>query len=386
MGRPRTPVGTYGEIRTYQQASGKFRAETLFRDPDGVLRPVKRNGATKPAAERALKQALTDRQYAIKGALSPQSLFRDAAPLWLEEVRRRRRGTTFDTYRRHLNHRVLPAFAELTLRECDDVTLVHNFLRRLEDEEKLAANTVRSCRNVLSGILAFAAQRGAIPRNPVRDAGRIEGGASPARALTATERVDFLAKLDADERAVEDDLPDLVRYMLGSGVRLGEALGLRWFRVDLDEGIAVHGDNLVTVTGKGLMLEQPKTEAGYRVLPLPDFVLMMLRMRYPGPEYGNDPVFPNAFGTWRDRNNTGRSLRKFRKATNYEWVTSHVFRKTAITIMDQQGLSARSIAGYVGHARPSITQDTYMDKRPEDRQASDAIDRAYRPKRPAIPE
>jgi integrase len=323
-----------------------------------------------------LKVALRDRQHAVQGDLTGETKFSKAADLWIAEVERIRAASTYDTYRRHLAHRILPAFGELQLRECK-VTRVHNYLRGLEKE--VAPNTARSCRTVVSGVLAFAAQHGAIDTNPVRAAGRIEGGAKPARALTAAERVDFLDLLDGDQRAAEDDLPDLVRYMLGSGVRLGEALGLRWCRVDLDQGVAVHGDNLSTAAGKGLFLKEPKTEAGYRVLPLPNFVLMMLGMRYPGPEYMMNPVFPNALGTWRDRHNTGRSIRKFRKGTQFEWVTSHVFRKTAITIMDQQGLSARSIAGYVGHARPSITQDTYMDKRPEDRRASDAMDRAYAP-------
>jgi integrase len=59
-------------------------------------------------------------------------------------------------------------------------------------------------------------------------------------------------------------------------------------------------------------------------------------------------------------------------------VTSHVFRKTAITIMDQAGLSARVAAGYAGHSRPSITMDAYMDKRPEDRAAALALDAALR--------
>lgn len=375
MGRPRTPIGAYGEIRVYTQAEGKFRAETLFRDPDGHLRPVKRTGASKTAAVTRLKTALVERKHAIVGELGPDSRFSEAAALWIAEVRRIRRGSTYDTYRRHLNHRVLPAFGELSLRECK-VTRVHTYLRALEAE--LSPNTVRTCRNVLSGVLGLATQHGAIDANPVRDAGRVEGGASPARALTAEERQDFLDKLDADKRAVEDDLPDLVRYYLGTGVRLSEALGLRWCRVDLDQGIAIHGDNLTTVTGVGLVLDRPKTEAGYRVLPLPDFVVMMLKMRYPGPEFIDSPVFPNIYGGWRDRNNVGRSLRKFRMAAGYGWVTTHVFRKTAITIMDQQGLTARTIAGYVGHARPSITQDTYMDKRIEDRRVSDAMDRAYR--------
>lgn len=382
MAKPRTEVGTFGDIRVKEIRKGVFQADTLFRDSDGELRRVKRNGSSRMAAQNNLKAALTKRQQRVKGSVTGGTLFRDFAPLWLAEMKRLRKPTTYDTYRRHLGHRVLPSFGALTLRECDNVTLIHNYLRRLEDEDHLKANTARTVRNVLSGVLGMATQHGAIPRNPVRDAGRIEGGASPARALTADERVDFLAKLDADQRAVEDDLPDLVRYMLGSGVRLGEALGLRWSRVDLDAGVAVHGDNLTTVTGQGLVLQAPKTRSSHRALPLADFVVSMLRVRWPGPGFEDAPVFPNAFGTWRDRNNVGRSLRKFGKANpEFSWVTSHTFRKTAITIMDQQGLSARMIAGYVGHARPSITMDSYMDKRLEDRRASDALEAGHRPPR-----
>ena len=32
-------------------------------------------------------------------------------------------------------------------------------------------------------------------------------------------------------------------------------------------------------------------------------------------------------------------------------------------MLDQHGLSARAVAGHIGHARPSITQDVYMDRR-----------------------
>jgi integrase len=43
-------------------------------------------------------------------------------------------------------------------------------------------------------------------------------------------------------------------------------------------------------------------------------------------------------------------------------VSSHTFRKTAITRLDDAGLSARQIADHVGHARPSMTQDVYMGR------------------------
>lgn len=53
-------------------------------------------------------------------------------------------------------------------------------------------------------------------------------------------------------------------------------------------------------------------------------------------------------------------------------MTSHVFRKTAATILDEAGLSARAVADQLGHARPSMTQDTYLARKAVDRKAADA--------------
>jgi integrase len=41
------------------------------------------------------------------------------------------------------------------------------------------------------------------------------------------------------------------------------------------------------------------------------------------------------------------------------WITSHAFRKTTATVLDNDGQTARQIADHLGHARVSMTQDTY---------------------------
>ena len=44
------------------------------------------------------------------------------------------------------------------------------------------------------------------------------------------------------------------------------------------------------------------------------------------------------------------------------WITSHSFRKTNATILDDAGLSTRQIADQLGHARPSLTMDVYLGR------------------------
>jgi integrase len=58
------------------------------------------------------------------------------------------------------------------------------------------------------------------------------------------------------------------------------------------------------------------------------------------------------------------------------WITSHSFRKTTATILDDAGQSARQIADQLGHGRPSLTQDVYMGRRARNPAAADALERA----------
>lgn len=88
----------------------------------------------------------------------------------------------------------------------------------------------------------------------------------------------------------------------------------------------------------------------------------------------DEPVFPDSKGGWRDPSNTRRDLRDAR-GEEFDWVTSHVFRKTAATLLDAAGLSARQIANVLGHSRPSMTQDRYLGRGVADSQAADALER-----------
>lgn len=65
------------------------------------------------------------------------------------------------------------------------------------------------------------------------------------------------------------------------------------------------------------------------------------------------------------------------------WITSHTFRKTAATILDEAALSARLVADQLWHGRPSMIQDVYMGRRAVYSQAALALEAALKD---ALPE
>jgi len=72
-------------------------------------------------------------------------------------------------------------------------------------------------------------------------------------------------------------------------------------------------------------------------------------------------IFPSAAGTLRDPNNFGKQCRTVRDELGVTEVSTHSFRKTVATLIDDEGLSAIG-ADQLGHSRVSMTQDRCMSR------------------------
>jgi integrase len=269
-------------------------------------------------------------------------------------------------YRDRLDRQILPGLGQLRVRELS-VGVLDRHLRLIVD--KHGASTAKMCRSVLSGMCTLAARHDALERNPVRALGPVSATTKKApRAMTVPELRQLRAALTYDEQAVARDLPDLVSFMMAAGLRIGETTGLAWDAVDLELGTVDVRTAAIRVKGQGLVIKTTKTDAGTRTLVLPQWCVTMLRRRACTLASSDDgtmarPVFPAPFGGWRDPSNTQADLRDAFTNAGFDWVTSHVFRKTVATVMDQAGLSSRAAADQLGHANISMTSDVYFGRK-----------------------
>jgi integrase len=382
MPRPSLPVGSHGKITTRPEGAG-FVARTKFRDADGVVRPVKRSGKSRAAAERALKAALATRQTPIAaGQLSPETRLTKVAALWLLEVEKavdegRRSPGTLSTYRSILRAHVEPRLGQLKMREVS--TPVAD--RTLSEIRAHSVSGARTAKIVLSGIMRYAARHGAVLVNPVREVGRIDSPPRrPPRALSATERETWLATLAASEKAQRWDLPDLTLMMLATGCRVGECLAIGWTEIDLDAATVDVRWHMVRRTGVGLLrLASTKSgERGERLIPLPEWAMAMLRRRREliGPSV--EAVFPDSLGGWRDPSNVLKVWRAIRDDAEIEGLVTHTLRKTVASFLDDAQVSTRRISDQLGHAKVSMTQDRYLGRRLTDRQTADVLETMFK--------
>jgi integrase len=77
----------------------------------------------------------------------------------------------------------------------------------------------------------------------------------------------------------------------------------------------------------------------------------------------------------RDPDNFNKQWRAVRDELGVPDITSHSFRKTVATLIDDEGLSARIGADHLGHANVSMTQDRYMARGRVHTEVAELLDR-----------
>jgi len=384
-------LGEHGSISITREG-GHYVAYLRYRDYAGKGHRLKRFGRSRAEASRRVLKGVRDALGAHgAGEFISRSTLEDAARGWLgmfEGLVRRgaRSPSTLDEYRHVVDRVLVPGVGSLRLGEVTTPRLDQFVQSVLADRGYSTAKLVRS---VLSGICGWLVRRGALAVNPVRDLTPLELDRDrTARALSVEELRAWLALLDSSEFARHHDLPELARFMLATGLRLGEALGVTWADVDLNAGTVAVSKTVIRVKGQGLVAHRVKSRASERGLLLPLWCVELLRARRIRRGAFDGPVFPDSRGGWRDRSNVGKAFRQVRGGSEFEWVKTHTYRKTVATLLDQSGASARMIADQLGHSRVSMTQDVYLGRRAANAGNLAALE-ASNPDRhpdPAVPE
>lgn len=382
-GRPPLRIGQRGKITRTYLGGGVWEAQCRYRDTDGVTRRVRRRGPADEhdrhgkLAEDLLIESLADRRPPTD-EIGPDTPVMTLVQAHLDRLAEDGRSpSTQATYK---------VVAGKLRAKLGGVRVCEATPARIDAALRSMVNThgpgmARQAKTILHGALALAVMANVLAANPVRDVAPIKSNRPPkgAPALSADQLRGLLAGLRASDYCREHDLADPFTMLVATGLRRGELLGLRWSDFDETAGTLAVSGKVVRITGEGLIrADETKTAAGRRTIALPRFAIDVLTARRSLPYFGEHPVimFPSTAGTWRDPNNFGRDWRRVRDQLGVPDVTTHSFRKSVATLIDDRGLSARIGADHLGHRRPSMTQDVYMTRGKTHMQVADALDEA----------
>ena len=373
MPRPRTPIGTFGEIYHEKAPGGRFRAFARFRDHDGVLRRVQTTAATQQAAARKLKELLAERaeQTVGKWELTGSSSFRHLVHVWLDDLDLvgELAPSTRALYERNMRQLVMPAFENYTLREIT-VRKVDQFIKTLAATKSYS--TAKQARTVLSLAFGLAVRYDAIVRNPVRDTVRLHKPPSQAKALTVAE-INLVRNAARSWRRgtglsgppPDGQLEQIIEVMLGTSARIGEVLALRKCDVNVTVSPATVRICGTIVSPKGKPTHRqhhPKTQKSTRTVSVPSFVAEVLRQRLVviAEEDVEHLIFFSRNHTPLTTNNIRRRLRAVLEGVEVEGVTPHSFRRTVATFLDRAS-GADLAAEMLGHTSAKITKEHYIE-------------------------
>ena len=166
-------------------------------------------------------------------------------------------------------------------------------------------------------------------------------------------------------------------FLLWTGLRPGELLGLRWEDIDREnKTISVH--QVATYAGnKAVVKQRAKTAAGIRTVPLVDVLDEALPHGKTGYVFGGDQ--PLSHTALRKRwiawcrevglaectveEHTGSNGHKYKKTTWKPNVTAYQFRHEFASMLEDEGISEFDAQHIMGHASITTTKDIYTQFR-----------------------
>jgi integrase len=265
-------------------------------------------------------------------------------------------------YRQRLRDHVVP---ELGHHPVDQLRVDH--LRQLiERKGTLAPGTVTSLVNITSGMLRYAVKHRYVDRNVVRDLDRDDRPGSmrltEPRYLDQSEIVRLIDAVGPVFRPV-------IVTCATTGLRISEALGLRWRDIDLDAGsiqVCRQLDDDLTTRDD---LKSPASRATVRILPALDRELRALRAGQAETDlrrvHRDALVFVTNTGQPQSRRNALRALhiagdRCGLNSDGRERVGLHDLRHSLISQVMAGTRDLDITATVARHANPGVTSTMYV--------------------------
>lgn len=373
----RKSKGRHGLGSITKRSDGRWMFRATLPTADGGTRRITKYARTRDAIVEEARKVLGS-NVVLPSAQAEDLSVRQAVEVFLRRMEGELRAATVAQYGSLLRTHVVPACGSTPLRKLARPQILALYAEMeapsAKDRRPASRSTLRSTHAALRRLFRFAVEEGwlledANPMPRVKRPGGAKQGTDELRTWTADEAKRFL------EVAWEThpELAPLFEVLLGTGVRIGEALGLRWRDVDLKAGTMTINQQL-TKAGE---FAPPKTKRARRTLNLSRHLVDVLKAhRAARPGVRDALVFTTADGTPMSQDNLRR--REWAEVILDAGVpprTIHEARHTHASLLLAAGVHVKVVSERLGHADVAVTLGTYQSVLPGmGAQAADAID------------
>lgn len=328
----------------------------------GRRKEMRRRGfPTKKAAEQARDNVLQRLGVAVK--VDDKQTTGDYLLGWMTAKSATLKPTTSHMYREYVTKILVPAIGAVRLEH-----LRHEHVQSLVDDLVAAgkgATTVRRIHATLSSALADAVRQRRLQHNACQHVALPKVERSEQELWTATQAVQFLEHADTDR------LANLFEVLIGTGLRRGEVLALRWEDIDIEARTLVVDPKRGTLSSVAGRLEftAPKTSGSSAGVGLSPRVVRALERQAEtqlveraqwGTAYEDDRlVFARENGAPLRPEYVLRRFHELSDAAGLPRVRLHDLRHLAATLMLTSGVPLPVASKMLRHSKVGITADLY---------------------------
>ena len=300
----------------------------------------------------------------------------DWMDLWYKEYTFDKKYSTLKGYKAQINKHIRPGIGKYNLSQLNPMILQRFFNHLSEPDEKgkvLSPKSIKNIYIILSGILEQAVENEMISKNPCKKVKLPKVYNKQITPLTDKQVKDFLEIISTDEI-----YGTILRVIVFTGLRLGEAMGLTWDCVDFEKGALNINKQLQRRPQKdgGSTLTSVKSGKPRILKPAP-FVMQLLKIRYTEQimqkqrsedlwlawsneeEHKKALVFTNLQGGYLIPKRVYLHFKSAAVAIGAPDARVHDLRHTYAVLSLQNGDDIKTVQENLGHASAAFTLDVY---------------------------
>ncbi len=366
-----------------QRKDGRWEARVSLGYANG--KPIRKcfYGKTRNEVHEKMTSALKQAQQGLPVVIRDRSVEMFLND-WVETViKPNKRPKTSASYEQVVRIHLIPGLGKFRLTKLT----AQDVQRFLNDKAKsgLSPRSVQYLRDVLRNALNQAVKWDLVPRNVALLINPPQVKKHEFTSLTPAQ-----AKTLVNE-AKNHRLSALFTVVMAIGLRIGEALGLRWNDVDLNAGTLRVANQLQRINRRA-QLTAPKSAKGARTVALPKFAVAALKAhrkrqdqerRESGHEWQETGfVFTRVDGAPLHDAVVRKAFAKVLKGAELPPLRFHDLRHTCASLLLAQGVSPRVVMEILGHSQISLTLNTYSHVIPAlEKDAADKMDSLFKSNR-----